>query len=482
MNKWIAAVLIALAMLLTVMALAESGTCGENLTWTLSEDGVLTVSGTGEMTDGEDYGTAPWEDVKTFIKEIVIGDGVESVGDYMFWDCGNVTRVTLGDDVYRIGKAAFLYCESLPAIQMPPQIEYVDDWAFIHCKALAKVYVPHWLSYLGDSVFYGCPNLTDIYYEDDADTWESVAWVENPDEENALCTATIHFGSTVQDYLDGVEETAGGTKQGTNTGSDDPGPGDDPSPGGVVARGKCGNSLFWMLDTDGLLTISGTGDMDDYVRKTDIQYDSNGSRVDVTYYTYPWNQVGVMDHIQRVYVSEGVLSIGNMAFSEISTLKMIYLPGSLARVAYGAFHLTGLTDVYYSGDQALWASVQRGAYNSPLSNATFHWNSDGLPGANDPIVEDAVLTLPADLTEIGEEAFLGGTFSEVHLDEYVTSIGSRAFADCTNLWFVKIQSDDITIADDAFEGCGDLVFAAYAGSSAIQYANAHGISVSVIEE
>ena len=99
MKRCILTALIVLAALLTAAALAEGGTCGEGLTWTLSSDGVLTVSGTGEMTNGEDYGTAPWDDIKTSIREIVIGDGVESVGDYMFWNCGNVTSVTLGDGV-----------------------------------------------------------------------------------------------------------------------------------------------------------------------------------------------------------------------------------------------------------------------------------------------------------------------------------------------------------------------------------------------
>ena len=483
MKKWLLAALLVLAAMLTVSALAESGTCGETLTWTLSDDGVLTVSGTGEMTNGADYGDAPWDDLKTFIREIVIEDGVASVGDYMFWDCGNVTKVTLGDDVTRIGKAAFLYCEGLPAVQLPPNIEYVDDWAFIHCKALTRVYVPFSLNYFGDVVFYGCGSLTDIYFEGEADTWESMAWVEEPDEENALCTATIHFGSTVQDYLDGAEETAGGTRPGITPGGEDPGPGTDPLPEGVVARGRCGNSMYWVFDASGLLTISGTGDMDDYYMQTDFHYDEHGNRVDVTYYTYPWNQVGVMDRIQQVYVSDGVISIGNMAFADISTLKQIYLPGSLARVDYGAFYGTGLTDVYYSDGSTLWSYVTRGQYNGPLNGATFHWNSAGLPGTDvPPVVEDAVLNLPADLIEIQAAAFEGSAFTEVHLGEHVMSIGSRAFANCENLWFVKIPSMNITIADDAFADCSGLVFAAYEGSTAIQYANAHNIDVSIMEE
>ena len=205
MKRCILTALIVLAALMTAAALAEGGTCGEGLTWTLSSDGVLTVSGTGEMTDGEDYGAAPWDDIKTSIREIVIGDGVESVGDYMFWNCGNVTSVTLGDDVRRIGKAAFLYCESLPAVQLPPNIEYVDDWAFIHCKALARVYVPFSLNYFGDVVFYSCPNLTDIYFEGDRMELDAGSMNVGTDEEH-IAEFTVHLISTANIPSDAVDD------------------------------------------------------------------------------------------------------------------------------------------------------------------------------------------------------------------------------------------------------------------------------------
>ena len=470
--------LLLLGAFLTASALAETGACGENLTWSLSDDGVLTVSGFGEMTDGDDYGTAPWDDVKASITEIVIEDGVRSVGAYMFWDCGGVSRVTLGDDVTHIGKAAFLYCEHLTELRLPPNIASVGDWAFIHCKALTAVYVPRSLDAFGDVVFWDCESLTDIYYEGSADEWGSVTGTEEPDAEDALYTATIHFGSTVQDYLDRVPETAGGTQQGTNPGEEDTGdPFGDDAAGGVVTRGKCGSGLYWLLNADGLLTISGSGGIDDYLRDIRYVYSASGSRTEVVTYTYPWFDVS--NQIKRVYVSDGVTSIGNMAFAEISSLKAVYLPGSLTRVAYGAFHGTGLTDMYYADSAAQWAYVQRGDYNSPLNGASFHWDSEGLPegeGGEDT----APLYLPADLTEIREEAFRGGTFTEVYLGGAVRAVGSRAFADCPNLWLVYFDTDDIVIAEDAFEGCGDLVFAAHEGSAAARYASAHGYSVSVV--
>ena len=85
---------------------ATSGTCGENLTWTLDDAGTLTISGTGEMTDWSE-GDAPWYKNRTKITTVVIGSGVTSVGSYAFYGCTNLTDVTIPEGVESIGQNAF---------------------------------------------------------------------------------------------------------------------------------------------------------------------------------------------------------------------------------------------------------------------------------------------------------------------------------------------------------------------------------------
>ena len=70
-------------------AIAEtSGTCGDNLTWFLDDNGVLTISGTGEMYD---YSTT-WSDYKTFIKSVVFDGNATSIGDQAFCECSNLGK------------------------------------------------------------------------------------------------------------------------------------------------------------------------------------------------------------------------------------------------------------------------------------------------------------------------------------------------------------------------------------------------------
>ena len=93
----------------------SAGTCGDNLTWRLS-NGTLTISGTGAMADYSSYTDVPWYDYHSFIKSIVINDGVTSIGDYAFSDCSSLTSVTIPNSVTSIGTSAFVYCSSLTSV------------------------------------------------------------------------------------------------------------------------------------------------------------------------------------------------------------------------------------------------------------------------------------------------------------------------------------------------------------------------------
>ena len=85
---------------------AESGTCGDNLTWDLT-DGVLTISGSGDMAHWEWEGDVPWYSYHESITTVIIGDSVTGIGYLAFYQCTGLTSVTIGNGVTGIEEAAF---------------------------------------------------------------------------------------------------------------------------------------------------------------------------------------------------------------------------------------------------------------------------------------------------------------------------------------------------------------------------------------
>ncbi len=151
-----------------------NGTCGPNLTWTLDDDGVLTVRGTGEMDDYEvvnpnDLYTAnrtnsPFMDFIGDIESIIIEEGVTSVGNGAFVYCGNDT-IEIAGSVTTIGKEAFLFSRAQKLV-LHEGIKKIDTNAFNQCKELRSIILPHSLTSLGYSVFLGCSSLEELILSD----------------------------------------------------------------------------------------------------------------------------------------------------------------------------------------------------------------------------------------------------------------------------------------------------------------------------
>ncbi|MBQ3216016.1 MAG: leucine-rich repeat protein, partial [Oscillospiraceae bacterium] len=158
-----------------------SGTCGENLTWTLDSVGVLVISGEGAI----DYHCITWWDYLGEITSVVINDGVTSVGNSVFQDCNNLVSISLPNSITYIGSHAFngcaslasvvipngitrieqdtfAYCEKLISIAIPNTVKYIDNRVFLNCSSLSEIDIPDDVDYIGDWAFFGCSNLETI--------------------------------------------------------------------------------------------------------------------------------------------------------------------------------------------------------------------------------------------------------------------------------------------------------------------------------
>ena len=166
----------------------DSGSCGENVTWTLTADGTLTISGTGAMTDYTYDSRSPWYSCRTYIKRVVMQQGVTSIGDHAFWDCSGLTSVTIPDGVTSIGGDAFSGCTALTSVTIPGSVTSIDGYAFS-----------------------GCDSLTDVYYAGTAADWAKISISEGNED---LLAAALHCKPTP---LTAPSVTGGNDSQGRPT-------------------------------------------------------------------------------------------------------------------------------------------------------------------------------------------------------------------------------------------------------------------------
>ena len=155
--------LAAMMLSMSLSLFAQSGTCGDNLTWTLS-NGILTISGTGAMKDYtyDNKPTAPWYSYSSSIKTVIIEDGVTNIGNYAFAYCSSLTSITIPNSVTSIGYHAFEYCSSLTSISIPNSVTSIRFLAFFRCTGLTSITIPTSVTSIEYEAFEYCSSLTSV--------------------------------------------------------------------------------------------------------------------------------------------------------------------------------------------------------------------------------------------------------------------------------------------------------------------------------
>ena len=489
--------LLALAMLLALLptaAFAEDSTtikydCGENgnnVIATLDTvTGTLTISGSGKMADYNSNGS-PWSvNVKKAIQTVVIKNGVMSIGNCAFYNATELTSVTFENDskLTNIGQAAFGSCRKLTSITIPFSVTTIGANAFVVCEKLTSITIPSSVTSIGANAFKYCSGLQSVTFAPNSglqtigtEAFEKchkdlIICYSDERGKQALTSAGVSVGiikpanpTVTFDSKGGSDVAAKPVKNGDAISAPDA-----PTKDGYIfagwytdkaltekydfskavkddmtlyARwnvgGDCGDNLTWSLDSDGTLTISGTGAMKDY----DFYV---GERS-------PWDSK--KGQIQNVVIGDGVTTIGKDAFnysSANSELKTVDLSNatSLEKIGIRAFFKCSQLENIDLSKAVNLKEIGDNAFNSSgVENVTFPQNSQ--------------------LTEIGSGVFtLCNNLKNIDIPETVTKIGGSAF-ERTGLTSIKIPASVTNIERFAFIHCGQLKSVTFAPNSGLQ--------------
>lgn len=504
MKKRLLSILLVLLMALTLLPLGalanDDNKCGENLTWEFA-DGILTISGTGDMYDYSENYLAPWSEHCVEITNVTISDGVTSIGSSAFCYC-SVKSITLPFGLKHIGASAFFNCPNIQQIKIPDSVEHIDPYAFSFCKGLHTVQLPSSLTLISEELFAECDNLKNLSIPDTvteiganaflrctafiletlpsgiqrigAAAFENCGRIENLELPKTLeSIGEAAFGGTIIDKasFDGTLEkwaAIGGDGCGIARDKIDflehicnfsgweydehkhwqqcTSCGKTQSEGAHTGTGKtcdvCGAVLSEALGSgsiDGGLSWS-------LSRSGALTISGSGKMPDFSSVANaaPWDKQ--KDKIQSVVIESGVQSISGGAFSGCTALEKVSISDTVTQIAPNAFGgCTSLAAFEVAEGNKAFLSVGGVLFSADKELLRY------------PVGKSADYTVPS-----GTVAIAGGAFKDcaklesLVIPDSVTAIGESAFENCAALKRITLPKNITKLEASCFSGCTAL--------------------------
>ncbi len=378
------------ASVLSVSA-SSGGICGTNVGWTLDDSGVLTISGSGAMYNYTDTssGYAPWFEIRSAIKSVVIKDGVTSIGNYAFFAC-KFSSITIPSSVRNIGTDAFRYCDTVTAVHIDDvhawyTTVFSNGYGTPFCTASARLYldgslitdvvIPEGTTSIGNHAFRGFTAMTNI---------------------------------TIPDSVTSI---------------------------GTCAFYNC--ISLTGLDLPSGITSIGSGAFTNCKSITNISLPDKLSVIDDTVFY-------LCSSLKSIVIPEGVTKINSYAFRECSALESITIPTTLRHFGSYAFDRCKALKNIYISDLEKWCSITCDSSGSPMVNTDMTLYLDNKLLTN--------LVIPDSITCINNDSFLKcSNIQSITIHDNVTTIENSAFYGCKNVKNITIGNGVKSIGAGAFD-------------------------------
>ena len=458
-------ILLACLPVMSVFAKTIGGTCGQNATWSFDDDtGVLTISGSGDITDYDMYYFCfPWFDLRETIRSVRIETGITNISSYAFADCTNLTSITIPNSVTTISQLAFADCSSLTSVTIPDSVTAIGRGTFYGCISLTEISVesentaytsqdgvlfskdktqlltyparkngsyviPDGVTSIGEYAFYGCSDLTSVTIPKSVTSIGVHAFYSC----SSLTSVTIPSGVTNIDNsafnkCSGLTEISVESENTAYTSQD---------------------GILFSKDKTQLLTCP---------KAKKGKYVIPDGVISIGEYAF-----SDCSHLTSVTIPDGVISIGEHAFSDCSNLAFVTVPASVTSIGRWAFiECNSLTIKCYQDSAAFHYAASN---NIPFmfivddsragDNATWSFDDDTgvliISGSGDMYHYNRWDDVDAPWYVLRD------WIQSVVIEDGITNVGDFAFYDCTRLTSVTVPDSVTSIGTNAFNGCSSL--------------------------
>ena len=372
-----------------------SGTCGkerDNLKWTLDDDGVLTISGIGNMRDYDDN-NQPWKDLD--VKKVVVVSGVTSIGIYAFKYCRKLERIEIPNTVKEIRTGAFSYCSSLDNIVIPNSIDWIWGDVFYYCTSLKNVTLPESITGISGCAFEECNSLESIIIPSKVDSindgtfrnCRKLKTVVLPEGLVEIAVQAFWGCASLTDLTipDSVKYIGEGAFNGCNSLKA------LKLPKGLNKVGKMAfNSCIYLESVEIPATVTTIEEQAFWgcERLTQIKMQKGLNTIQKSAF-------GRCLRLENVELPEGLTDIEASAFALCVGLKSITIPVSVVNIGESVFdYCSELKTVYYNGTISQWNKINlKTQGNEYLNSATIHCtDGDIVPTAEKSITSGKTTT------------------------------------------------------------------------------------------
>ena len=376
------------------------------------------------------------------LTEVVVPDGITSVGDFVFSDCDTLTGIVLPDSVISIGKKAFWDCDGLVSVSVPDSVTAIGEGAFERCSVLTDIHIPKGLKAVNDSAFSQCSVLTSVTLPDTVTRIGDYAFYQC----SALSSVNIPEAVTYIGYcafrqcrqLTSVTVPDAVTEIGAN------------------AFAYCSGIRELKLGTG--LTKLGGGAFLECKRIKELNIPGAVG-------TVPKGVAENCVSLEKVTLDEGITLIDYEAFAGCTKLKSISFPSTLKRLFREAFEdCESLTDFYLQTINTWIYLESLGVYQGEYVDYedTCYSNTHLLGNNAEPknlYVKGKKVTnvvIPADVDYLVDYMFYTTTIESVVIPGSVAIVPEYAFSNCASLERVVIGPELEDIDEYAFKGCKNL--------------------------